>query len=100
MHCLALLYSAVKTIVKPLVEYGQVIGGIGNYLVLDNLWFRDHSCFFFLCKRKDTKNVYKTEQASRFKNRTLAVQDGNITKEQLIVSGIGVLFWEAFFPNV
>ena len=52
LHCLALLYSAVKNIVKPLVEHSHLISGVSNYLSIDNLWFRDHSCFMFLCKRK------------------------------------------------
>ena len=84
---MALLYSAVKHIIKPLVEKGHSISGIANYLTLDNLWFRDNACFLILCKRKEHRSMYKTEQAGRLKHRTYVQKsENNKSIEQIVMS--------------
>ena len=94
LQCLSLLYSAIKNILKPLIEHSYAIAGMANYISVQNLWFRDTRCYLLMCRRSKNKNILKTEQTIR----TLPVNVSQ-NKEFVMLSKLGEVFWDVFYPS-
>ena len=58
IFCLHLLSSLVSKVVKPILQL-QSLNLISNsisWIHVDNIWVRDNSVFYILCRRKENNN--------------------------------------------
>lgn len=58
IYCVTILNSAIKHIVKPLID--SSMPNPEKYLSIDNIWIQDNAVFLFLKNKGNSKNLLKT----------------------------------------